>query len=112
MSQTVPVRQETQNQPDATKRPSQRYTYMNYGQPTYYYQQPSIPTKMRYSYVPTVAPQYVTYVQPMQTRPTVQKPNTGVVVQEPGKQRIGCNSNYLKSPLGLLRLLLIVRIKK
>jgi hypothetical protein len=107
MSQTEPVAQTTGQPP---KQKPLKYTYMNYGQPippTYQYYQPP-PTQMRYSYVPTIVrpqPQYVTYAQPIYAA----QPVTAPVAAPALKQSIGCNSNYLKSPLGLLRLLLIVR---
>jgi len=105
MSQSVPVAPATGQQ---SKQKPLKYTYMNYGQsipPTYQYYQPP-PTQMRYTYVPTIVrpqPQYISYAQPIYAAPPVAAPVAAPVL----KQGIGCNSNYLKSPLGLLRLLLI-----
>ena len=108
MNQSIPVAGTTQQK----KRPLQ-YTYMNYAPPTYQYYRPP-PTQIRTLYTPTVvAPpqQYVTYAQPIYyAQPQSTRTSTSVPVSTVApKQSIGCNQNYLKSPLGLLRLLLIVR---
>ena len=96
--------QQTQVQQQSRAVPA--YTYMNYGQPTYYYQPQ--PTKMRYVYVPgqTVTnPTYIPGPQP------VAQPQPTKTVKAKSSGGIGCNSNYLKSALGLLRIPLMVRIK-
>jgi hypothetical protein len=88
--------------------PPPNYTYMNYGAP--YLFQPGQPvTGVRYQYVPGQAQPgtfnpYYPYAQPInaQKQKGVKQP------KQPNDQRVGCNSNYLSSPLGILRLLLIV----